>query len=65
MTGNSDLISRQNCIYVTHSGRGDQTAHSSDKLVKIPGLDQLLIHYLTPKTSIFYIFLAGMVSDWQ
>jgi hypothetical protein len=43
MTGNSDLISGQNCIYVTNSGRGYQTAHSSDKIVMIARLDQLLM----------------------
>ena len=49
MTGNSDLISGQNCIYVTGSGRGSQAAHSGDKIVEIPRMDQLLVSLLDSK----------------
>jgi len=35
MTCNSDLNSRDNCIYLTRSDRGCQTAHSSDKMLDI------------------------------
>jgi len=59
MTCNSDLNSRDNCIYLTRSDRGYQTARRNDKIVKISRLDQLLCHYLTPKTSIFDTFQAG------
>ena len=59
MTGNSDLISGQNCIYVTHSGRGNQTAHSGDKIVKIPRLDQLLISLFDSKNLNFWHFSSG------
>jgi hypothetical protein len=59
MTANSDLISRQNCIYVSHSGRRNQTEHSSDKMVKIPGLDLLLMPLLDSRNLIFDVFQAG------
>ena len=41
MTDNGDLISGHNWIYATHSGRGDQTAHASIKMVKLSGFKQL------------------------
>jgi len=43
MTCNSDLNSRDNCIYLTRSDRGYQTAHRNDKIVKISRSDQLLM----------------------
>ena len=49
MTGTSGQISRHNWIYVTDSVRGDQTAHSSDKIVKVSRLGQLLVLLLDSK----------------
>jgi len=49
MTCNSDLNSGDNCIYLTRSDRGCQTAHSRDKIVKISRLDQLLMSLLDSK----------------
>ena len=49
MTCNSDLNSRDNCIYLTRSDRGYQTAHRNDKIVKISRLDQLLMSLLDSK----------------
>ena len=49
MTGNSNLISRHNWIYVTYCGRGDQTAHSSGEIVEMPHLMQLAGPELNPK----------------
>ena len=54
MTANSDLISRRNCIYVTHSGRVCQTAHSSEKMVMVPPLYQLQIPLLHSKNLNFW-----------
>ena len=42
MTGNCNLISRHNWIYVTYSGRVGHTARSSIKIVKVFRLEQLL-----------------------
>ena len=49
MTGNSRLISRQNCVYVTYSGTGDQTAHRSDKIVKTVHFVKLVVPVLDPR----------------
>jgi len=50
MTGNSDPISRHNWIYVTYSGRGDQTASDGGKSVNISHLVKLLMPLLESKT---------------
>jgi hypothetical protein len=36
-------------MYVTHSGRGIQTAHSNDKVAEMPRLAQLLLPLLDTK----------------
>jgi hypothetical protein len=65
MTGNNDLISRRNCIYVIYSGSGNHTAHSNDKLVKMPHLDELLIMIRLQKPQFLMSIKRGMVNDWQ
>ena len=51
MTGNSNPIYRHNRLYVTYSGRGDPTAHTGIKIVKISSL-QLLINLLLDSESL-------------
>jgi len=65
MTCNSDLNSRDNCIYLTRSDRGYQTAHRNDKIVKISRLDQLLMSSSNYINSIFDTFKREMVNDLQ
>jgi len=45
MSGESDLFSRHNWIYLTDSGTADQTERSSDKMVKITRLKQLVMQF--------------------
>ena len=49
MTGNSDPISGHNWIYVTYSGRGDQTPYDGGKIVNISHLVKLLMPLLQSK----------------
>ena len=49
MTGNGDPISRHNCIYATFSGRADQTAPASIKIVKISVIQPLMEPLLDSK----------------
>ena len=49
MTGYCNLISKDDWICVTYSGRGDQTAHHSGIIIKISHLVKLLMPLLDSK----------------
>ena len=69
MTGNSNPISRHNWIHVTYSGRGDQTAHDTGKIIKISHLMKFLLPLLDSKIienlEFWQTFVSGKVIDWQ
>jgi len=52
MTGNTDLILWCLWLYLTDSGRGDQTAHNGDKTADISHLVQLLLPILDSRNAV-------------
>ena len=49
MTGDCNLISRHNEIYMAYSGRDGETAHDSGRTIKISHLVKLLMPLLDSK----------------
>jgi len=68
MTGNGEVISRNNLISVTFSGRGDQTASAYIKIVNISCLQQLMVPLLDSRTlgNLNFCQLSSQQgNDWQ
>ena len=64
MTGNCNLISRRKWIYVTYSGRGDQTAHTNGWVVKTPHLQQSVGRELDFKSLESLNFWHLSIAEW-
>ena len=66
MTCNSDLNSRDDCIYLTRSDRGYQTAHSSDKIVDDRSFGSVAYFIIRlQKPQFLTLFKRDVVNDLQ